>query len=137
MGKKPTVFSGAGEIHFTVRSDSNAKMRTIETTLEHIAHEVADEYRLKCDIKWTQGFQANENDEMAVRLIKTAVKENQFELMEKTILYLGEDFGLFTQHYPGAMFGLGSGTDSPALHNPDYDFPDDIITTEYLFSPYK
>jgi metal-dependent amidase/aminoacylase/carboxypeptidase family protein len=46
---------------------------------------------------------------------------------------LGEDFGLFTQHYPGAMFGLGSGTDS--LHNPDYDFPDDIITTEYLFSP--
>jgi hypothetical protein len=39
-------------------------MRTIETTLEHIAHEVADEYRLKCDIKWTQGFQANENDEM-------------------------------------------------------------------------
>jgi hypothetical protein len=48
-------------------------MRTIETTLEHIAHEVADEYR--CDIKWTQGFQANENDEMAVRLIKTAVKK--------------------------------------------------------------
>jgi metal-dependent amidase/aminoacylase/carboxypeptidase family protein len=59
---------------------------------------------------------------MAVRLIKTAVKENQFELMENNF-YLGEDFGLFTQHYPGAMFGLGSGTDSPALHNPDYDFP--------------
>jgi metal-dependent amidase/aminoacylase/carboxypeptidase family protein len=69
------VSAGAGEIHFTVRSDSNGKMRTIETTLEHIAHEVADEYRLKCDIKWTQGFQANENDEMAVHLIKTAVKK--------------------------------------------------------------
>jgi metal-dependent amidase/aminoacylase/carboxypeptidase family protein len=67
---------------------------------------------LKCDIKWTQGFQANENDEMAVRLIKTAV-ENQFELMEKDNPFTwGEDFGLFTQHYPGAMFGLGSGTDS-------------------------
>jgi metal-dependent amidase/aminoacylase/carboxypeptidase family protein len=23
--------------------------------------------------------------------------------------YLGEDFGFFTQQYPGAMFGLGSG----------------------------
>jgi metal-dependent amidase/aminoacylase/carboxypeptidase family protein len=45
MGKKYGV-CGAGEIHFTVRSDSNGKMRTIETTLEHIAHEVADEYRL-------------------------------------------------------------------------------------------
>jgi hypothetical protein len=31
------------------------------------------------------------------------------------------------------MFGLGSGTDSPALHNPDYDFPDDIITTGIYF----
>jgi hypothetical protein len=39
MGKKAYgVSAGAGEIHFTVRSDSNAKMRTIETTLEHIAH---------------------------------------------------------------------------------------------------
>jgi metal-dependent amidase/aminoacylase/carboxypeptidase family protein len=64
MGKKPTVFLRE-QNSFTVRSDSNAKMRTIETTLEHIAHAVA-EYRLKCDIKWTQGFQANENDEMAV-----------------------------------------------------------------------
>jgi hypothetical protein len=49
---------------------------------------------LKCDIKWTQGFQANENDEMAVRLIKTAVK-NQFELMEKTILLLGEKISVY------------------------------------------
>jgi hypothetical protein len=44
--KSLRCFWGAGEIHFTVRSDSNGKMRTIETTLEHIAHEVADEYRL-------------------------------------------------------------------------------------------
>jgi hypothetical protein len=67
-------------------------MRTIETTLEHIAHAV-DEYRLN-DIKWTQGFQANENDEMAVRLIKTAVKENQFEL-KKDILLLGEKISVY------------------------------------------
>jgi metal-dependent amidase/aminoacylase/carboxypeptidase family protein len=54
MGKKAYGVSAGAEIHFTVRSDSNAKMRTIETTLEHIAHEVADEYRLECDIKWTR-----------------------------------------------------------------------------------
>ena len=27
------------------------------------------------------------------------------------------------------MFGLGSGEETPALHNPDYDFPDEIIET--------
>jgi metal-dependent amidase/aminoacylase/carboxypeptidase family protein len=66
------------------------KMRTIETTLEHIAHAVADEYRLECDIKWTQGFQANENDETQSSHQK-AVKENQFELMEDNPL-LGRRF---------------------------------------------
>jgi amidohydrolase len=131
MGKKAYgVSAGAGEVHFTVRSDSNSRMKKIEATLENIAKAVANEYRLKCNIKWTQGFQANENDEDAVSLIKKAAKENQFELLEKVNPFTwGEDFGLFTQHYPGAMFGLGSGIDTPALHNPDYDFPDEIITT--------
>jgi hypothetical protein len=25
------------------------------------------------------------------------------------------------------MFGIGSGEDCPALHNPDYDFPDELL----------
>ena len=39
----------------------------------------------------------------------------------------GEDFGLFTQTYKGAMFGIGDGEKSPALHNNDYDFNDTLI----------
>ena len=27
------------------------------------------------------------------------------------------------------MFGLGSGEKTPALHNPDFDFPDELIET--------
>ncbi len=27
------------------------------------------------------------------------------------------------------MLGLGSGEKTPALHNPDYDFPDEVIDT--------
>ena len=27
------------------------------------------------------------------------------------------------------MFGLGAGINTPALHNSDYDFPDEIIET--------
>jgi hypothetical protein len=37
-------------------------------------------------------------------------------------------FWTFTQHFSGAMFGLGSGTDTlPYII--DYDFPDEIIPT--------
>jgi len=38
-----------------------------------------------------------------------------------------EDFGHFLEKYKGAIFGIGSGEDHPDLHNPDYDFPDEII----------
>ena len=38
-----------------------------------------------------------------------------------------EDFGRFGHGSRSAMFFLGSGERHPALHNPDYDFPDDLI----------
>ncbi|HKL66769.1 MAG TPA: hypothetical protein VJ877_02670, partial [Bacteroidales bacterium] len=48
--------------------------------------------------------------------------------MEKPFKW-SEDFSHFTKKYKGAMFGLGSGKDQPALHNPDYDFPDQILAS--------
>ena len=131
IGKKAYgVSAGIGEIHFTVRSDSNLQMRNIELALENLAQSIAKAHQLKCKTSWTQSFQANENDKTAVTFIKKAANFNDFELFEKEKPFTwGEDFGLFTQHYPGAMFGLGSGINTPALHNPDYDFPDEIIVT--------
>ena len=42
-----------------------------------------------------------------------------------------EDFGRFGHGASSAMFFLGSGEDHPQLHNPDYDFPDDLIPIGY------
>ena len=38
-----------------------------------------------------------------------------------------EDFGRFGETAQTAMILLGAGMDASALHNPDYDFPDDLI----------
>jgi amidohydrolase len=131
MGKKAYgVSAGAGEVHFTVRSNSSLQMKKVETNLEKLAKSIAKKYQLDCNITWTESFQANDNNIEAVDHIRNAAKTNDFEILVKeTPFTWGEDFGLFTQQYPGAMFGLGSGIDTPALHNPDYDFPDDIIGT--------
>lgn len=131
MGKKAYgVSAGAGEIHFTVRTDSNANMETVQKNLEALAQSIAAEFKLKCKTSWMENFQANENDKDAVTHIRNAAKINKFDLLEKeTPFTWGEDFGLFTLHFPGAMFGLGAGLNTPALHNPDYDFPDDIVKT--------
>jgi len=131
MGKKAYgVSAGEGEVHFTVRSNSNSQMVKNKATLENIAQTIAKKYLLECNINWTQSFEANENNETAVNYIRSAAQINNFNLLEKEYPFTwGEDFGLFTQHFPGAMFGLGSGKNCAALHSPDYDFPDEIIKT--------
>jgi len=52
---------------------------------------------------------------------------HEFNIQELSSPFkFGEDFGLFTTKFKGAMFGLGAGENLPELHNPDYDFPDGI-----------
>ncbi|WP_445721682.1 amidohydrolase [Flavobacterium sp.] len=131
MGEKAYgVSAGYGEVHFTVRSNSNAQMRIIESNLEENVAEIASKFNLKVKIDWTQSFQANENNIEAVDFIKKAALKKEYAILEKELPFtFGEDFGLFTQHFKGAMLGLGSGENTPSLHNPDYDFPDEIIAT--------
>ncbi|MCW2118828.1 amidohydrolase [Flavobacterium sp. 7A] len=131
MGSKAYgVSAGSGQTHFTVRSDSNDQMKIIETQLEDTAIAIAKKYQLEIKISWTQSFHANENNTEAVDHVRQSAQMNGFDLAEKEFPFTwGEDFGIFTKLYSGAMFGLGSGEQTPALHNPDYDFPDDIIST--------
>ncbi len=60
--------------------------------------------------------------------IKSAANKNDLKFIDMTQPFdFGEDFGLFTDAYKGAMFGIGSGENCPALHTIDYDFPDELI----------
>lgn len=129
MGKKAYgVSAGFGEIHFTIRSNSNQNMDEIENELLACVDTIAKQTELSSKISWTQQFRANDNNLEAVSIIRRAAVINSYDLLEKqTPFSWGEDFGLFTEHFQGAMFGLGSGENRPALHNPDYDFPDELI----------
>ncbi len=63
-------------------------------------------------------------------MVRQAAENNGLTYIEKDVPFTwGEDFGLLIQHYPGALFGLGSGIDTPPLHHQDFDFPDEIIET--------
>jgi amidohydrolase len=124
------ISAGSGEVHLTIRSwDLNlfkAKCQELESFIENIC---AFE-KLSFRISWTQVFYANQNDDEAISYIRKAADANGFETHNMGHSFKwGEDFGLFTQRTKGAMFGLGTGKETPALHNPDYDFPDDITET--------
>ena len=131
MGEKAYgISAGSAEIHFTIRTWSNREMEKLQEEFVDGVQSISQGHGLKLEWEWLEEFYANENSSEGFEIIKQSAKANDFEFEEMTSgVKWGEDFGLITQRFSGAMFGIGSGEECPALHNPDYDFPDDIIST--------
>jgi len=131
MGEKAYgVSAGDGEVHFTMRCDTSGKMKDLEKRAEQLARKIADKHELALLVEWLEEFYSSHNDEDAVDHIRKAAEALKYDLYEQPVPFKwGEDFGMFVHHFRGAMFCIGAGEDQPALHHPDYDFPDEIIET--------
>jgi metal-dependent amidase/aminoacylase/carboxypeptidase family protein len=77
---------------------------------------------------WHDHFTACSNHPDAVAIVTRAAKacKQQVRILEQPYLW-SEDFGRFTARYPGALFAIGAGKGTLALHNAAYDFPDTLI----------
>ena len=121
------ISAGEAELHLTVRCWNDENLRQLEADIQDLAKKIAQEESLQVAFEFTQSFHANQNNPEAVQVVRNAAKNSEIHLLEKQDPFKwGEDFGLFTARYKGCMFGLGAGESVPALHNPDYDFPDEI-----------
>lgn len=122
------VSAGSAEIHFTLRSWGDEFLRETEQKIENIVTGIATQDGLKSEIRYTETFFANINDPEPTSFVRLVAAAEGFSITERQYPFKwGEDFGLFSTHFKGCMFGLGAGENSPALHNPDYDFPDELI----------
>lgn len=131
MGEKSYgVSAGHGEVHYTLRSWKNDTMQELADRIVKEVGLIARRYELGLDIGWTEEFFSNQNSDHAVDIIEKAAQANHFDVNHRARPFKwGEDFGLFTDKFTGAMFGIGAGVNCPALHHPDYDFSDEIIPT--------
>jgi amidohydrolase len=124
------ISPGKGEIHFTIRSWNQSVLEAKTKLFIEFAEKVALENKLNVSHSIFEKFYANNNHSSVIKSIAAAAKSMDLNVhYKKTPFSWGEDFGLFTQLIPGAMFGLGAGKNTSALHNPDYDFPNEIIDT--------
>ena len=122
------ISAGQGEVHLTVRAWTEEVMGKLEKQTEEIVRTVGKRHGIDTLTEWTHKFYANENHDDAMAEVRKAGNERNMSIVDREFPFKwGEDFGLFTQKYKGAMFGIGAGENTPALHNPDYDFPDEII----------
>ena len=125
------VSAGEGVVRFTLRAKTDRVLREHLRRLERLADKACERTPgLRHSIAQVEPFSASENDSACVETVREAARLEGLSYQEEEQPFSwGEDFGLFTQHYPGALFGLGAGTDCPPLHSARYDFPDELIET--------
>lgn len=131
---------GYAEIRVTLRAFENEDMDLLTAYSEKIIKEVSSVENLDYEISYSEIFPASENNNECLSYVKESAQQNnlEIELIKKPFKW-SEDFGYYSQKYKSCLFGLGSGITQPPLHNPDYDFPDDIIESgvSVFYSIYK
>ena len=119
---------GDAEIMATLRAFNNEDINSITKECERVIKEESEKYGLNYSVEWTEEFPSTINDNDCTEVIKKCSEQLNFNIINLNQPFKwSEDFGHFLEIYKGALFGIGAGEDLPDLHNPDYDFPNEII----------
>ena len=121
------IAPGHGEIWATLRTLRDEAMAALVEEAERLVAREAAETGLGHALAYEDVFTHCENHPEAVALLRRALDAEGIAHRPGEPMYASEDFGRFATLSRSAMFFLGAGTDHPRLHNPDYDFPDDLI----------
>ncbi|WP_171121269.1 MULTISPECIES: amidohydrolase [unclassified Ruegeria] len=122
------VAPGQAELWVTLRTVTDARMHQMIADAEALVQDAAASDGLACQITYDDVFEACVNHPEAVEYLQTACKTHGVPCkLVQSPQKFSEDFGQFSKGAKTAMFWLGAGRTHPQLHNPDYDFPDDLI----------
>lgn len=126
------VSAGRAELYFTIRSWSKEVLDNVTNRFKEIISDACSDQGIYVEFDSLEVFENNVNQQSTnEKIIKAASKAELSVQQIETPFRWGEDFGVFTRRTKGSMFGLGAGENIPALHNPDYDFPDELIEKGY------
>ena len=135
------IYAHLGEIAFgttpedaqvmaTLRTEGDGEMQRLVDDAVRTVSKRAEEHELSYKIEWRDVFPSTANDGSAVEIVEKAAARCGLTVEKSDLPFRwSEDFGHFTARCKGALFGLGAGEGYTPLHNPGYDFPDDIIET--------
>lgn len=124
------VAPGHAEIWLTLRSFDDKNLEMLADQVIALCQAKAKDYLFDFSFTMHEAFAATNSSDANVTVIENAAKRLGLSLGHLTEPFRwSEDFGRFGAVCPVGFFGLGSGYAQPALHNPEYDFPDAILET--------
>ena len=120
--------AGDADVMATLRTFTNTGMTSMVNIITEKFNDICKKHHLQVKYNLSDEFPAVENDLDCVKLIKRAAIEKNHHLTElKEPFRWSEDFSQYLTKHKGAFFGIGAGENCPELHNPGYDFPDEIV----------
>jgi amidohydrolase len=123
------VAPGHAEIMVTLRTGTDGPMAQLEAQAFDLIHRIAARDGLGASIETHDVFTATVNTPVAASHMANALAALNIPFNDDNLpMRPSEDFGAFgAEGAELCMILLGAGNDVPALHNPDYDFPDELI----------
>src|SRR5687768_3386 len=128
-GTAYNVIPGEARLHGTVRTLNAETRLSMPDRVRRVTDGICAAGRATCEFKWIEGTPPVVNEPEIVELIRRVARGTYGEesLVEVSRPSMGaEDFAMFLQQAPGAMFRLGLGDTSP-IHTPTFDFTDDAL----------
>lgn len=123
------ITPGEGELWLTLRTLLDNDMAALRDEVMGLARGLAGQHGLTVEFTQHDRFAACTNDAEATRTIVRSLDKLGISHDDQGLpMRASEDFGLFGSQARSAMFLLGAGETTAALHNPDYDFPNDLIS---------
>ncbi|MBP5231760.1 MAG: M20/M25/M40 family metallo-hydrolase, partial [Clostridia bacterium] len=135
-GKTSNVIPDEVVLEGTARALDSDSAEKLETGLREITEHVSRMHRCTFEIEYRAAYPVNINapgpTDLARKVIRSMEGDRLYELPEASMG--AEDFAYFLQRYPGVYVKIGTGEDSPALHNSLFNFPDELLPVgiEYL-----
>jgi amidohydrolase len=121
---------GNAVLMLTLRAWTDRVLEEIFIKIIKLTNDITANYKLQSYISTHDVFPAVVNEPSCVQIIRQAARCLSIELVEATYPFRwSEDFAHFTGLSKGALFGIGAGRDHAPLHNKDYDFPDEIMSS--------
>jgi hippurate hydrolase len=133
------VIPDSCELQGTVRTFTTDVLDMIEKRMRHVAEHTCAAHEARCEFSFVRNYPPTINSaaeaEFARKVMTSIVGEANVQVQEPTMG--AEDFAFMLQAKPGAYCfiangegdhrEMGHGAGPCVLHNPSYDFNDDLI----------
>jgi amidohydrolase len=138
-GEATNVIPNSCELQGTVRTFTFELLDMIETRMREMAQHTAQAFGLECDFEFRRNYPPTINTAHEAEFARTVMASivGPARVLPQEPTMGAEDFAYMLMHKPGCYIFLGNGDGSHRalghgvgpcmLHNPSYDFNDDLI----------